>query len=62
MIMNFFCLDCEDNFSGIGTDNETCPFCGSENVMPDSEISDWNDGHFEGSIHERTPMNDMGDD
>jgi len=69
MFMQFFCLDCEDNFNGIDTDGESCPFCGSKNIMEDREsptddevISDWHDGHFEGDMEQRTPMDDRGDD
>jgi len=71
MFQMFFCLDCdcEDNFSGIDTDGASCPFCGSKNVMEDNVSPtdeeahvDWHDGHYEGDMHQRAPIDDGGDD
>jgi len=65
MFTQFFCLDCENSFSGTVGEEEKCPSCDSENIMEDRASinnDDWDDGHFEGDMHDQAPMNDRGDD
>ena len=59
MLKSFFCLDCEHSFKS-SVDHDDCPQCQSKNVMDDpGDTDEWNNGHFEGDMFYRKPMNDV---
>lgn len=45
MLKDFFCLDCENEFTG-EVDEKCCPDCGSENIM-DMGVDN---GYYEGDM------------
>lgn len=62
MLINFFCLDCEKDHVYDGYDADKCPHCDSENIVEDTSINDYEDGHFEGDMYFREHNNSVGDD
>lgn len=63
--VSYFCLNCERNHDNdpYNADQDTCPYCGSENIVEDNLDDEYEieeiDGHYEGDMGQRKHDNEL---